>query len=168
MKARFARACLWCLVSVCTFVTGAAAGGDVRVFDIPGGEAEDLIALFSQQSQKSILAPGDALIGIKTAAVRGAFSSAAALSMLLEGTRLEVAMDDGRTVVLRIRVDSEPFSTGNASILRDTVPLETVTVTGYRASLTNSTYAKRTSISFTDSVFTEDIGKFPDSNIAEF
>lgn len=45
--------------------------------------------------------------------------------------------------------------------------METVTVTGYRASLTDATNAKRAAIGFSDSVFAEDIGKFPDSNIAE-
>ncbi|MDR3526471.1 MAG: TonB-dependent receptor [Rhizomicrobium sp.] len=45
--------------------------------------------------------------------------------------------------------------------------LETVTVTGYRASLQDSTNAKRASVSFSDAVFAEDIGKFPDTNIAE-
>ena len=50
---------------------------------------------------------------------------------------------------------------------QDAGAMETVTVTGYRASLTDSTNAKRASVSFTDSVFAEDIGKFPDTNIAE-
>lgn len=42
-----------------------------------------------------------------------------------------------------------------------------IIVTGYRASLESSTNAKRDSVGFTDSVFAEDIGKFPDTNIAE-
>jgi TonB-dependent receptor len=45
--------------------------------------------------------------------------------------------------------------------------METVTVTGYRASLADSTNAKRESVGFSDAVFAEDIGKFPDTNIAE-
>jgi len=45
--------------------------------------------------------------------------------------------------------------------------VESVTVTGYQASLENSINAKRQSLSFTDSVFAEDIGKFPDNNLAE-
>jgi TonB-dependent receptor len=45
--------------------------------------------------------------------------------------------------------------------------METVVVTGYRASLTDSTNAKRAAVSFTDTVFAEDIGKFPDTNVAE-
>ena len=47
----------------------------------------------------------------------------------------------------------------------DTV--EEVVVTGFRASLANSTNAKRDSVGFSDTVFAEDIGKFPDLNIAE-
>src|SRR6478735_1243082 len=42
-----------------------------------------------------------------------------------------------------------------------------IVVTGYRASLESSANAKRDSVGFTDSVFAEDIGKFPDTNIAE-
>ena len=49
----------------------------------------------------------------------------------------------------------------------DNSPVETVVVTGYRASLTAATDAKRASTNFTDSIFAEDIGKFPDTNIAE-
>jgi TonB-dependent receptor len=42
-----------------------------------------------------------------------------------------------------------------------------IVVTGFRASLQSSTEAKRASTGFTDSIFAEDIGKFPDTNIAE-
>ena len=47
------------------------------------------------------------------------------------------------------------------------VELDTVTVRGFRQSLQYSTEAKRDSTGFTDSIFAEDIGKFPDTNIAE-
>ncbi len=50
---------------------------------------------------------------------------------------------------------------------RTTVPSKPVVVTGYRASLTAATDAKRAATNFTDSIFAEDIGKFPDTNIAE-
>ncbi|SDA24482.1 TonB-dependent receptor [Sphingomonas sp. NFR15] len=42
-----------------------------------------------------------------------------------------------------------------------------IVVTGYRSSLAKSTNAKREATGFTDSIFAEDIGKFPDTNIAE-
>jgi TonB-dependent receptor len=42
-----------------------------------------------------------------------------------------------------------------------------IVVTGYRNSLAKSTNAKRNATAFTDTIFAEDIGKFPDTNIAE-
>src|SRR5690349_19886635 len=45
--------------------------------------------------------------------------------------------------------------------------IDEVVVTGFRASLQNSVAAKRENIAFTDSIYAEDIGKFPDLNLAE-
>ncbi|MDI7776454.1 TonB-dependent receptor [Asticcacaulis sp. EMRT-3] len=42
-----------------------------------------------------------------------------------------------------------------------------VVVTGYRGSLQSATLAKKRAVGFQDSIFAEDIGKFPDTNIAE-
>ena len=42
-----------------------------------------------------------------------------------------------------------------------------VVVHGYQASLESSTRDKREAVGFQDSIFAEDMGKFPDSNIAE-
>lgn len=50
---------------------------------------------------------------------------------------------------------------------RTATELDTITVTGYRHSVQLSTDAKRDATGFTDSIFAEDIGKFPDTNIAE-
>jgi TonB-dependent receptor len=49
----------------------------------------------------------------------------------------------------------------------DAERLDQVVVTGYRQSLQFSTEAKREAVGFTDAIFSEDIGKFPDLNIAE-
>ena len=45
--------------------------------------------------------------------------------------------------------------------------VEEIVVTGFRQSLAESTEAKREAVGFSDSIFAEDIGKFPDTNIAE-
>lgn len=50
---------------------------------------------------------------------------------------------------------------------QDQQKLDTVVVTGIRASLESSANAKRNSIGFIDKISAEDMGKFPDSNIAE-
>jgi TonB-dependent receptor len=50
---------------------------------------------------------------------------------------------------------------------QDAAPMQQVQVTGYRASLETSAKDKREAVGFQDSVFAEDLGKFPDTNIAE-
>jgi TonB-dependent receptor len=48
-----------------------------------------------------------------------------------------------------------------------TEELSEVVVTGFRASLESAANAKKVSVNITDSVFAEDIGKFPDLNVGE-
>ena len=48
-----------------------------------------------------------------------------------------------------------------------TTELDTITVTGYRASLEKSQAVKRSANSIVDAISAEDIGKFPDINAAE-
>ncbi|HEV2441736.1 MAG TPA: TonB-dependent receptor, partial [Steroidobacteraceae bacterium] len=45
--------------------------------------------------------------------------------------------------------------------------LEEVVVSGFRESLAKATLSKRDAVGFTDSIYSEDIGKFADNNIAE-
>src|SRR4051812_18053644 len=72
------------------------------------------------------------------------------------------------------QVTSTPASTGQATqgtppdnVVADSGSPNEIVVTGYRSSLAKSTVAKRESSNFSDSIFAEDIGKFPDLNIAE-
>jgi TonB-dependent receptor len=48
-----------------------------------------------------------------------------------------------------------------------TEEVQEVVVTGYRRSLQDSTDAKKAATGFSDAIFAEDIGKFPDTNVAE-
>ena len=54
-----------------------------------------------------------------------------------------------------------------ATPAKDGEELEEVIVTGFRGSLQSSAAEKRSNVNFTDSIFAEDIGKFPDANLAE-
>lgn len=76
----------------------------------------------------------------KTTALRCALTCGAAVSALLIGSAAAVAQDAG---------------------------VETVYVTGYRASLEKSLDIKRSTAEMVDAITAEDIGKFPDSNLAE-
>jgi len=54
-----------------------------------------------------------------------------------------------------------------AAYAQDTGDLETVVVTGYRASLEKALDLKRSAVDASDSILAEDIGKFPDMNVSE-
>src|SRR5258708_6797831 len=70
-------------------------------FDVPGQEAATAIPEFARQAGLQIIAPADKLKGIKTHSLHGAIDTRAALKLLLEGTGLIVASDDGHTTSLR-------------------------------------------------------------------
>ena len=57
---------------------------------------------------------------------------------------------------------TEPATNAGAS-----EEIDEVVVTGFRASLQSAVAAKRDNISVSDSIYAEDIGKFPDLNLAE-
>src|SRR3984893_4241976 len=70
-------------------------------FNVPGQEAATAIPEFARQAGLQIIAPADKLKGIKTHSLSGAIDTRAALKLLLEGTGLIVASDDGHTISLR-------------------------------------------------------------------
>ena len=60
-----------------------------------------------------------------------------------------------------------PAQPQQATAADQVTELDRVQVKGFRRSIQYSTEAKRDATGFTDSIFAEDIGKFPDMNIAE-
>jgi iron complex outermembrane recepter protein len=56
---------------------------------------------------------------------------------------------------------------GSAAYAQDDQQIETVTVTGFRASLEKALELKRASLDSSDSIMAEDIAKFPDMNVSE-
>ena len=149
----------------CSAAQGAASNS--QFFDIPAGSAELAITEFSRQTRIQIIVPSEALLGVSTPAVHGEFDSSTVLALLLKDTELVVVSDDGRTVIVRRKAPVPAPGSQHAAASRDMPVLEAVTVTGYRASLERAVRTKREMTSLTESVFAEDIGKFPDTNLAE-
>ncbi|WP_369937060.1 TonB-dependent receptor [Xanthomonas tesorieronis] len=83
---------------------------------------------------------------------------------------------NSRTTTLAISIMAALYLSGNAMAQEATASsaesknvqeLDTITVTGYRASLEKSQAVKRSANSIVDAISAEDIGKFPDTNAAE-
>jgi hypothetical protein len=165
----------------------------VRSFDIPSESASKSIPELARQAGVQIIGPGEPLQSVVTPEVKGAFDVVAVLEMMLKGTDLKV----GRTAEGVIKIssttkknvcDDEGETTMNksqftrsASLLAialaslqcaaaqtgDNNTMETVVVSGVRASLQTAQMIKQNSTQVVDSIVADDIGKLPDRNIAE-
>jgi iron complex outermembrane receptor protein len=97
---------LACSVAVVGIFPGAtAAVAEPKVINIPSEDAAISIPEFAQQADIQIIAPVSQLRGLKTPAVSGRLEIGAALNSLISGTGLEVAQNDGATIILRRRMD---------------------------------------------------------------
>lgn len=93
------KAVLATAVATALAVAGNATA-EQRVFDVPSEEAAKAIPEFARQAGLQIIAPADQLRGVSTPALKGPQDSRAALRILLAGTGLSVAADDGSLITL--------------------------------------------------------------------
>lgn len=91
-------------LAILGLATGAMA--QQRTFNVPSQEAVQAIPEFARQAGIQITAPASHLRGVRTPTVRGDLDTRQALSVLLQGTGLEVATDTGSVITLR-RVDAQ-------------------------------------------------------------
>ncbi|MDV6330763.1 TonB-dependent receptor [Asticcacaulis sp. 201] len=171
MTTKLLRRLLMCGVAVAGLGLAVPAFAQNRTFDLPAQSAVKSIPQFAQQAGIQIMAPADALAGIRTPALKGSLERQQALKQLLKGTRLVVASDDGHTVVLKVgEVTPAPAKVAPASVpateLVDDVATEVV-VTGFRSSLGRAQDIKRRAVGTQDSIVADDIAAFPDLNLAE-
>jgi TonB-dependent receptor len=146
-----------------TAIVAAPVQAATTSFDVPAqGLGEALIA-FSKQANVKIVYPAAEIRGLIAPAVRGTMTRQDALGRLIAGSGLRVVGDDGQVVALaREEVGNVPPA---AAI--DAGEGQEVLVTGYRQSIEESLSQKRNANAFVDVVTAQDIGKFPDKNVAD-
>jgi outer membrane receptor protein involved in Fe transport len=87
-----------CALSVLAVASMASA--EQRTFSVAPSRATDSIPEFAKQAGIQIVAPADRLSGVRTPAIEGLYDTREALAMLVAGTGLQIASDDGRTITL--------------------------------------------------------------------
>jgi hypothetical protein len=88
------------------FASGAVGEGAAapQPFNVPAGKAERTLRIFAGQSQQSAVFSTDMVQGVTTHAVKGDYTAAEALELMLAGTRLVPATDGGSgALVIRSR-----------------------------------------------------------------
>ena len=196
-RRRFARAALvsaFALTGI-AYATSSYDWATKYNVDISRSALGDALFALSRQTGTVSLYPYE-LTQVRSNPVKGQYTVSEALALMLQGTGFsgEVTSQGVVSISLRVRGCSKkeramlqnlkssvsmlalfaglvaaPACAQNqpSSDSGDGQSVETITVTGYRASLQSAAFAKRDATNFTDSVFAEDIGKFPDLNIAE-
>lgn len=181
------------VVSVSTCVCQAQAADNdlskITQFNIPETRADIALTEFARQSDLTLIVPYDKVISTQTRELVGSYSLIDAAITLLEGSGLHLSINRDGQLFIRTNNDIEGEHSmflqknqlsravvlamsslaGAQAVAQDTQPngLEEVLVTGYRGSLLKSLEEKRESITVKETIMAEDIGKFPDLNIAE-
>jgi hypothetical protein len=122
---------LACGVALAALPVGPALA-EPRNIDIPSEEAAKSIPEFARQENIQIVAPVSQLHGIKTQAVSCRMELDEALRTLLVGTGLEVASNDGITIVLRRAAEAPPVTDDSEAAAIGISPSESIIVTGSR------------------------------------
>ena len=156
-------------------------------FQIPQQRAHLSLIKFAEQAGITLIFPYDEVDDVVVNQLQGTYSVAEALSILLSKTGLTAKMGDNgqfRIVAKTSLKESEPMfdknkisaaivafistSLGSGSEESEAQALEEeIVVTGIRGSLQRSMDVKREAKGVVDSISAEDIGKFPDTNLAE-
>jgi len=137
---------------------------DAAVFSVPAGPMGDALAAFSRQSGVQVIADPADLAGQRSAGYAGNGSVTDALDAILAGTPLVARFDDGVAIIRRRAAGTDSPARPQADTSGTT---ETIVVQGFRSSFASSISTKREADQVLDAITAEEIGQFPDQNIAE-
>src|SRR5438270_3924716 len=162
----------------------------VRFYDIPAQPLGTALSTYAEVSGVDLVANPAAVKGKRSRAIRGNFSPEDALSEILRGTSLDYRMSSNGSVIVGATMGYLPASAPGGSGV-DGVQLaqnepqpvpqqdqataqqaateqpQSIIVTGIRASLQQSRDIKKNATGVVDAISAEQIGKFPDVNLAE-
>jgi TonB-dependent receptor len=161
-------------------------------FDINKMSAQQSLVIFAEQANLDSIFRFDEVEGKITNSVFGSYTVGDALNKLVDNTELIAKINKKGQMIITINIDEHM---GNTMIKKTTLAsaimtalssitalpafaeaeasveqvneIEIIEVTGFRGSATKQLNSKRFAKNISDSIFAEDMGKMPDSNIAE-
>jgi len=157
-------------VFACVLAVGLGSGGAFAqpgAVHIPAQSLSQSLNDVARQTGANILFAPESVSGLKASAVDGQMSAEQAVERLLAGSKLEVVADPNGGLIVRPKpAPAQASGEVEAAAPTPAAVREYVIVTGFRGSLQRNLDIKRTHISLLDAITFEDIGKFPDSNLA--
>ncbi|SEN10137.1 TonB-dependent receptor [Duganella sp. CF517] len=146
---------------------GARPQQPARPFDIAAGPAADAIGRFARQAQVNVLASGEKLAGLRANALRGDYSVADGLAVLLAGTGLAGKLMPSGAIFITEAGPGPAAPPAPAPVADADTPAAVVLVPGTRQAIASAIGHKKTAATITDSIVAEDAGRFPDKNVGE-
>src|SRR4026209_1557713 len=111
-------------IEVCRLTAAEAANENaVRKFNVAADVASKSLKQFSEQAGVQVLFPTDLVTGIRTNAIRGEFTPAAALEQMVAGTSLVVIRDE-TTGALGIKRNESPNAPRAEPLAQSSRPME--------------------------------------------
>ncbi|HET7086722.1 MAG TPA: TonB-dependent receptor [Rhizomicrobium sp.] len=153
-------------VAILSINAAAAAAQDAQL-SLQEQPLSDALRNVAQKTGESILFTPESVDGLRAPAISGQMNAQQAVTMLTRGTDLEVVSDGANGLIvrrpfMRRAVEQVPSTVGGGS-----APVESVVVSGFKASLEKALDMKRNALGSSDSILAEDIAKFPDLNLSE-
>jgi len=154
---------------VALWTSDALAQQPQYFFDLPQQPLSNSLNAYARVSGQQIIFTEDLVLGQLGKPLHGNLSAPDALTMLLEGTGLYGERTLAGAVMIRRerRADEDmPDPDGHAVIVQTIGEPEQIVVTGLINSLQKSLNIKRAAGGLVDVITAEDIGKFPDVDVA--
>lgn len=167
-RPRFAAA----LAITCALVPAPAFAAE-RNFNIPAQSLASALTTWSRQANMQIFFPSEKIKSLRAPALKGSMTPRAALERLIAGSNLRIANVTSGAFVLaeqapvRQPAAISPRAPAPSELAESELPASDIIVTGIRQSLETARDIKRDSDKVVDAVGAEDVGKFPDENVAD-
>jgi TonB-dependent receptor len=175
---------LWAVLCLFSQVLWAQPKQTLQDFNIDGGSADISLIEFAKQADLTILFPYEKVQSRRSNSLKGSFTVKQGMTSLLDGTGLVASFEtDGVVTIKRISIRDTVIV--DKSLLQELVDLfmsngdnivtfpeeplgiELIEVRGIRGSMDWALDIKQESIGVSESIQSEEIGKFPDLNLAE-
>lgn len=175
------------LLILSTAAMAAEREQEVIQFEIPQQRADVSLTLFAEQANLTLILPYEVAQTVETNRLVGSYTVAAGIEVLLAGTLLSPEFDE-QGLLTNITdkpsvAEGDPMDTkkkvllgglaaifiGTGASAQDVDPgtLEEIVVKGYRGSVQRALAVKENANSIVDAISAEELGKFPDQNVAE-
>jgi len=165
MRPRNLPAILHVVAGIAVFACPALAQN--MTIDIPAQDLRTALDEYIKLTNVQLVYRVDDLTGLRSHSVHGVMDINEVLDQLLDGSGIAVHRDPSGAIVVSRQLRRGTEAELPAQSEPPVASVETIMVTGYRASLQQAIDIKRDSVGVRDSIVAEDIGKFPASNIAE-